>query len=76
MKEPGTADRTNFVAVRAAQYMCKYTERQKYPTENQAEIISLCAAQRGFEIVRTYAEEGKSGLRLDARDSLKQQSAT
>lgn len=56
--------------------MCKYTERQKYPTENQAEIISLCAAQRGFEIVRTYAEEGKSGLRLDARDSLKQQSAT
>jgi len=48
------------------------TEHQKYSTENQAEIISLYAAQRGFEIVRTYADEGKSGLRLDGRDALKQ----
>lgn len=48
------------------------TEHQKYSTENQADIISLYAAQRGFEIVRTYADEGKSGLRLEGRDSLKQ----
>jgi hypothetical protein len=27
--------------------------------------------QRGIEIVRTYADEGKSGLRLDGRDALK-----
>ena len=30
------------------------------------------AARRGIEIVRTYADEGKSGLRLDGRDALKQ----
>jgi DNA invertase Pin-like site-specific DNA recombinase len=29
------------------------------------------AAQRGIEIVRTYADEGRSGLRLDGRDALK-----
>ena len=28
--------------------------------------------RRGIEIVRTYADEGKSGLRLDGRDALKQ----
>jgi DNA invertase Pin-like site-specific DNA recombinase len=47
------------------------TEHQKYSTENQAEIIALYAAKRGFEIVRTYADAGKSGLRLDGRDALK-----
>ena len=30
------------------------------------------AEQRGFAIVRTYADSGKSGLRLDGRDALKQ----
>ena len=30
------------------------------------------AERRGLEIVRTYADEGKSGLRLDGRDALKQ----
>src|SRR5947209_18657750 len=48
------------------------TEHQKYSYENQAEAISQYAARRGLEIVRTYAEEGKSGLRLDGRDALKQ----
>jgi DNA invertase Pin-like site-specific DNA recombinase len=48
------------------------TEHQKYSTENQAAAIRRYAAQRGIEIVRTYADEGKSGLRLDGRDALKQ----
>ena len=48
------------------------TEHQKYSTENQAEAIRQYAASRGLEIVRTYADEGKSGLRLDGRDALKQ----
>ena len=47
------------------------TEHQKYSTENQAEIISRCAEQRGMTLVRTYADKGKSGLRLDGRDALK-----
>ena len=48
------------------------TEHQKYSTENQAEALQQYAARRGMEIVRTYADEGKSGLRLDGRDALKQ----
>jgi DNA invertase Pin-like site-specific DNA recombinase len=58
------------VAVRAAQYVRMSTEHQKYSTENQAEIIERYAAARGIEIVRTYADEGKSGLSLDGRDAL------
>jgi len=56
--------------VRAAQYVRMSTEHQKYSTENQAEIIAQYAARRGFEIVRTYEDAGKSGLRLDGRLSL------
>ena len=56
--------------VRAAQYVRMSTEHQKYSTENQGEIIERYAQARGFEIVRTYADEGKSGLRLDGREAL------
>jgi DNA invertase Pin-like site-specific DNA recombinase len=54
----------------AAQYVRMSTEHQKYSTESQAEIIALYAKERGFEIVRTYEDAGKSGLRLDGRDAL------
>jgi DNA invertase Pin-like site-specific DNA recombinase len=57
--------------VRAAQYVRMSTDHQKYSTENQADALQRYAAQRGIEIVRTYADEGKSGLRLDGRDALK-----
>jgi DNA invertase Pin-like site-specific DNA recombinase len=48
------------------------TEHQRYSTENQADAIRRYAVERGIEIVRTYADEGKSGLRIDGRDALKQ----
>ena len=57
--------------VRAAQYVRMSTEHQKYSTENQSEAIQNYAARRGIEIVRTYADEGKSGLSLGGRDALK-----
>lgn len=57
---------------RAAEYVRMSTEHQKYSTENQAEAIRQYAARRNMKIVRTYADEGKSGLRLDGRDALKQ----
>lgn len=47
------------------------TDHQKYSTENQADAIRAYAAKRGIEIVRTYADEGKSGLSIDGRDALK-----
>lgn len=56
---------------RAAQYVRMSTEHQQYSTENQAEVIAQYAARRGLVIVRTYADEGKSGLRLDGRGALK-----
>lgn len=57
--------------VRGARYVRMSTEHQKYSTENQAAAIDHFAAQRGITIVRTYADEGKSGLSLDGRDALK-----
>lgn len=58
--------------IRAAQYVRMSTEHQKYSTDNQSSVILKYAEKRGFEIVRTYADEGKSGLKLDGRDALKQ----
>lgn len=57
--------------MRAAQYVRMSTEHQKYSTENQAQAILRYAAERSMEIVRTYADEGKSGLKIDGRDALK-----
>jgi DNA invertase Pin-like site-specific DNA recombinase len=47
------------------------TEHQRYSTENQSDVIRQYAARRNIEIVRTYADEGKSGLRIEGRDALK-----
>ncbi|WP_274377272.1 recombinase family protein [Celeribacter ethanolicus] len=57
--------------LRAAEYVRMSTDHQRYSTENQTEAIKDYAARRGMEIVRTYADEGKSGLRIEGRDALK-----
>src|SRR4051812_41467920 len=46
------------------------TDHQRYSTENQADVIAAYAARRGFDIVCTYADAGKSGLNLDGRKEL------
>jgi len=56
--------------LRAAEYVRMSTEHQQYSTENQREKIREYATRRGLEIVRTYADEGKSGLRIDGRQAL------
>jgi DNA invertase Pin-like site-specific DNA recombinase len=56
----------------AAQYIRMSTEHQQYSTENQADMISEYAKNRGFSIVKTYADEGKSGLRIEGRGALRQ----
>jgi DNA invertase Pin-like site-specific DNA recombinase len=48
------------------------TEHQQYSTDNQREAIRKYAEGRNMVIVRTYTDSGKSGLRIDGRDALKQ----
>lgn len=47
------------------------TDHQQYSTQNQADKIREYAEQHGVEIVRTYADEGRSGLNIDDRDALR-----
>lgn len=58
-------------AVRAAEYVRMSTDHQRYSTRNQSDAIQAYASARGFQIVRTYADEGKSGLSIDGRHALK-----
>lgn len=55
---------------RAAQYVRMSTEHQQYSTNNQEDAILNYAISRGFEIVETYADEGKSGLNIGGRLAL------
>src|ERR1700733_11723973 len=57
---------------RVAEYIRMSTEHQQYSTENQAAVIRQYAERRGLNIVRTYTDAGKSGLRIDGRNALKQ----
>ena len=57
-------------AFRAAQYVRMSTEHQQYSTQNQSDKIQEYADRRNIEIVRTYADEGKSGLSIGGRASL------
>lgn len=65
--QPGE-ERTS--AFRAAEYVRMSTEHQQYSTQNQADKIREYAERRGIRIIRTYADEGKSGLRIDGREAL------
>jgi DNA invertase Pin-like site-specific DNA recombinase len=56
---------------RAVVYARMSTDHQQYSTENQCDVINEYAAKHGLDIARVYADEGKSGLRIDGRDSLK-----
>jgi DNA invertase Pin-like site-specific DNA recombinase len=52
-------------------YVRMSTDHQKYSTENQADAIKEYAIRNRIEIVKTYADAGKSGLKIDGRDALK-----
>jgi len=55
----------------AAQYVRMSTEHQNYSTENQGDIIKEYADSHGMVIVKTYTDDGKSGLSIDGRNALK-----
>lgn len=56
----------------AAQYIRKSTEHQRYSADHQAAAIELYAVAHGYEVVRTYADLGRSGLTLENRPALQQ----
>jgi DNA invertase Pin-like site-specific DNA recombinase len=61
---------TDSPAIKAVEYVRMSTEHQQYSTENQSAKIREYAARRGIEIIRSYADAGKSGLRIDGREAL------
>jgi len=54
----------------AAMYVRMSTEHQQYSTENQGDVVRQYAEKLGFDIVETFADEGKSGLNIAGRESL------
>ena len=48
------------------------TEHQQYSIENQSVVIRRYAEAHGMVIVRSYADDGKSGLNVAGRDALRQ----
>ena len=52
----GANDDPSRPLIRAAQYVRMSTEHQQYSTDNQAAAIARYAEQRGYEIVKTYAD--------------------
>ncbi|MBB4257307.1 recombinase family protein [Bradyrhizobium sp. CIR3A] len=57
-------------ASRAAQYVRMSTELQRYSIQNQAAAIAAYAQDKNLTIIRTYIDEGRSGLRLKGRTGL------
>src|SRR6476660_3131510 len=64
-----TADHTNGL-VPAAEYVRMSTDHQQYSTENQHAVIQQFADEHGIVIVRSFIEEGKSGVGIQRRDAL------
>jgi DNA invertase Pin-like site-specific DNA recombinase len=54
----------------AAQYLRKSTDNQKYSIELQLDGNLAYATPRGIEIVRTYIDDGISGLTIRRREAL------
>src|ERR1700743_2474686 len=56
--------------LRAAQYVRMSTDHQRHSIENQAAVIATYAQMHQFSIVRTYRDDGQSGLKLKNRPGL------
>jgi DNA invertase Pin-like site-specific DNA recombinase len=69
ISERNQEDETPLVPV--AQYLRMSTDHQQYSTQNQRAAISEYAVAHDMCVVRTYADEGKSGLTFKGRPGLK-----
>jgi hypothetical protein len=61
---------------RAAQYVRMSTDYQQYSIENQAVVIATYAELHKLTIVRTYRDEGESGLKIENRAGLQGSSSS
>ncbi len=57
---------------RAAMYLRASTDLQVYSTTNQADALIRYAEASGHKVVRTYEDDGRSGLTLIGRPGLRQ----
>lgn len=55
---------------RAALYVRASTEHQTYSTAHQEAALRDYATQHGLEVIKTYRDQGRSGLTLDGRVGL------
>lgn len=72
MSSDGRLRSSTIALVPAAQYIRMSTEHQRYSPDSQRGSIAEFAKARGFEIVETYLDAGRSGLTLSGRPALKQ----
>ncbi|MBC5764147.1 recombinase family protein [Ramlibacter albus] len=54
-----------------AQYVRMSTVQQPLSISIQMAAISAYAQKHGMEVVRTYSDEGRSGLKIDGRDGMR-----
>ena len=59
-------------AIAAAQYLRMSTEHQQYSLDNQSTAIEAYANLHEFEVVQTYGDSAKSGVRFKNRSGLQQ----
>lgn len=71
---PGSTDgvRPPSARLQVAEYVRMSTDHQKYSTVNQAAAIRDYAQSHQMDVVRTYEDDGKSGLEIGQRHGLKQ----
>jgi DNA invertase Pin-like site-specific DNA recombinase len=60
------------VVKRAAQYVRASTDHQSYSTENQEHAIQTYATLHNMQLVRSYSDQGKSGLNIAGRLGLQE----
>ncbi len=58
------------ISIPVAEYIRMSTEHQRYSIDNQGAGNRHYADQKGFRVVRSYIDAGKSGLVLKERDGL------
>jgi DNA invertase Pin-like site-specific DNA recombinase len=64
-------DERNTAPIPVAEYRRASDDRQEFSTQNQSVVNCAYATAHGMTIIRTYSDEGKSGLNFHRRHALK-----